>query len=152
MFAWFTGIKAYALVGVLALILSLGGVVYVQSLRLDAAGERIKRVETEKAELRDALAQSEQNNARLRELQAKLDVAVKEREKRAADLRKALGELDAQYEALEKSVAQEDRDCLSRRLPDSFAERLRDSAGSDENGSAASPGSPADRVPDSAAP
>jgi chromosome segregation ATPase len=116
----------YVALAALALFAGLAGYGVYEKQRGDIAAGRALSAEALVSQYKTDLAESEANNAVLRDLQKRLDVAVKERDKRAADLRKALGELDAQYEQLEKNLAPEDKACLSRALPDSIASRLRE--------------------------
>lgn len=129
----------YAIAGVLVVICGLGGVVYVQSLRLDASRERVKSLEKDAAELKDALQQSEDDKARLLEKQHLLDAALAERQKRLIELEVTKRKIAEELDALKQTLPKEDQDCLNRPLPDALFERLRVGDSSDKDGEGAGP-------------
>lgn len=124
--AFFSGWRMYAALGVLAVICGLGGVVYVQSLRLDAAAQRNKALEVEKSELSDALQQSQDSLSRMRERQEVTDQLVKQLADAKAKAEKARKEVDAAYAKLKSELDAKDQACLDLPVPDGLAARLRD--------------------------
>lgn len=129
----------YALVGVLVVVSGLSAAVYVESLRLDAATSRVKSLEKDNAEYAEAIKQSEEDKARLLERQHLLDAALADASKRLNALLVKEGNLRDQYNQLKAKLEKADQDCLDRRLPDSIAERLRDSDAGHKDGDGKSP-------------
>lgn len=123
--AFLAGWRVYALVALVAVIGGLG--IAVAYYKNSAA-----RAEAEAALVRDqrdraieAVKASEAANQKLKELNNALDAALVERDKRAKELERAKRNLTNEINSLKESLAEEDRRCLDRDLPDALLERLR---------------------------
>ena len=153
MFAFLAGWRMYVALGLLAVLLGLGGMVYVQSLRLDVAKSEARALQKDKDDLLNDLAQSQKDKAAAEERAKRADAAVVERDKRLTALLEAERNLRGEYNRIKGLLAQADQDCMDRLLPDAIAARLRDTpADGDKDRSGKSPAGDDHASPQVAAP
>lgn len=146
-----SGIKLYASISLLVVLLGLAGWGYIEHQRaqiaeghVQLAKQETKAVERERDDLADKLGQSEKQNADLAQQQRELDAAIVEQQKRTQELEHEKAQLWEQFDKLAKTEPKADQDCLSRPLPPSILQWLRDDgpAGSDALPKAANPAKP----------
>ena len=119
------GFNLYALLGVGAVVVALGGYGAYQYQRAEASNARAERAESRVAALTETLKGSEEENARLLAAGRALDAALVQRDKRARALEETKRKLQGELDELKAKLPQEDRECLDRALPPAIAERLR---------------------------
>lgn len=118
------GLNLYALLGIGAVVVGLGGYAAIQYHRADAANLRAEAAETQARQFKDALASSEEEKAKLKVAAQKLDAALVERDKRARALEEAKRKLQGELDAIRETLPAPDRECLDRTLPPAIVERL----------------------------
>lgn len=129
----------YALVAAGLMALVSWGLWY----KAEAADGRAKSAEHLAAQYRTDLAESEADKDALKARAKVLDTTVKAREARMGVLEHEKRAIKDELDGLKKSVAPEDQSCLDRRLPDAFAERLRERSGNEnKDRPGADPGKP----------
>lgn len=124
-----SGVLPYVLVAaVLAFAgLSLAVAYYKNSAARAEAEATLARDQRDRA--LQSLKDSEEANARLKELNQALDAAIVERDKRAKALEEARQKARKEINELKTKLDAADQACLDRQLPDALLERLRDNAG-----------------------
>ena len=147
MFAFLSGAKLYALIGIGVVILALAGAVAYQRQIHRADVAELANIRKTNADLTDALKQSEADKAVLAQKARELDSAIQERDQRLKALNDAKRKLADELDRIKKSVSPEDRSCLDRPLPDGILDLLRGSASGDKDGTGNDSGKPAPAVP-----
>lgn len=150
----FSGIKLYAALGLLAVLLGLAGWGYIEHQRaqiaegsVKLAQQETKAAQKERDDLADQLGQSEKQNADLAKQKADLDAAIVAQQKRAQELEHEKAQVWEQFDKLVKSQPKADQDCAARPLPQSTLDWLRDEPpSSDALPKGASPAKPAAAV------
>jgi parvulin-like peptidyl-prolyl isomerase len=115
----------YALVGTAVVVGGLALSSYAFYQKASAADARADAAVAVAEELKQTLVESESQNAELRQRRKDLDALIRERDSRVQNLEAENKSRDEAYDKLRAEAAEDDQSCLARRLPDSYAERLR---------------------------
>ena len=125
MFAFLSGWRVYALVGLVVVVSGLGlAVAYYKNSAARAEAEAtLARDQRDRAI--EAVKAAQETIDRIKAAKEALDVAIVERDRRAKVLEAAKQRIAKELDELKKTLPAEDQDCLDRELPPALLERLR---------------------------